>query len=90
MLSVYLSLFQRKNELSCSVLQSGTGAGDMSDAGSLRNFDAKSLRDIFSYRDDTLCETQQVLFKKKSEDDKQELQRRLGEFQTNLENAKVQ
>jgi len=77
----------RKNELSSSVLQGGASMD--SDAAALRNFDAKSLRDIFSYRTDTRCDTIDVLRKTgKNEEERADRERNLGEFCTDLRQAK--
>ena len=77
----------RKNELSFSVMQKGgsSTAGD----GGLRNFDAKSLKDIFSYRDVTRCETRDVLRKDRTAEEREELEMSLGEFHTDLSKALV-
>ena len=61
-----------------------------SDAAALRNFDAKSLRDIFSYRPDTVCDTLDVLRKTgKNDDEREDRERNLGEFGRDIKLAKV-
>lgn len=88
----------RKNELSVSVMQKEKGAGaSASESGaaaaasssSMRNFDAKSLKDIFSYRDVTACETRDVLRKDRSEDEREQIDEVMGQFQTDLKKAMV-
>jgi len=77
----------RKNELSWSVMNKGEVARGES---SLRNFDQSTLKDIFSYRDLTLCETRDTLKKSSKTDDQQaELAMSIGEFHTELRKAKV-
>jgi hypothetical protein len=71
----------RKQELSLSV---------MSDADSVvRNFDTKSLKEVFTYRDDTNCETRDILAKtKKQQDDADdEVMHALGDYHDDLKNA---
>lgn len=86
----------RKNELSVSVMQkeqgassSESGAAACASSSSMRNFDAKSLKDIFSYRDVTACETRDVLRKDRSEDEREQLDEVMGQFHTDIRKALV-
>jgi hypothetical protein len=73
----------RKQELSLSVMH------DQSESV-MRNFDSKSLKEVFTYRDVTNCETRDILLKTKRQslDEEDDLQM-MGDFHEHLSNALV-
>lgn len=73
----------RKEELSLTMHQQSESVK--------RNFDTKSLKEIFTYRNDTDCETRDILRKTKKNqiDESDEQIEELGDFHTDLSKALV-
>ena len=73
----------RKEELSMSVIQHADAV--------IRNFDSKSLKEVFTYRENTTCETRDILLKTKrlTHNDNEEFHRSLGDFHEDLTKALV-
>lgn len=73
----------RKQELSLSVLN---------DNDAVRNFDTKSLKEVFTYRDQTTCETRDILLKTRKQrnaDEAQQQEVNMQDFHEDLLQALV-